>query len=209
MTEPVPTVLIVDDDPAVREALSSLLRSVGMNVRTFASAREFLSGARSAEPSCLVLDVRLPGLSGLDLQQELRRAGEMIPIVFITGYGDIPTTVRAMKAGAMEFLPKPFSEENLLQAIRSALAHAAALRGERAELEAFRDRMALLTQREREVLARLLSGRLNKQVAADLGISEITVKVHRRRIMEKMAAHSLVDLARMTEKLRGASVSDV
>jgi len=209
MNEPVPTVHIVDDDPAVREALSSLLRSVGMNVRTFESAREFLSGERSAEPSCLVLDVNMPGASGLDLQQELRRAGEMIPIVFITGYGDIPTTVRAMKAGATEFLPKPFSEENLLQAIRSALEHAAALREDRAELAAFRGRMARLTPREREVLGCLLSGRLHKQVAAELGISETTVKVHRHRIMEKMAANSLVHLARMTEKLRGASLSDV
>ncbi len=201
-----PSVLIVDDDPAIREALSSLLRSVGLNVRVFESAREFLSGERPQGPACLVLDVRLPGFSGLDLQQELRRRGEPIPIVFITGYGDIPTTVRAMKAGAMEFLPKPFRERDLLQAIRAGLEEASVLRAQRARLEILRRRVARLTQREREVLAELLSGRLNKQVAADLGISEITVKIHRRHIMEKMVASSLLDLSRMMEKLRSASV---
>ncbi len=208
MAEHVPTVFVVDDDSAVREALTSLVRSVGLNVQAFASAREFLASSRPDVPSCLVLDVRLPGESGLDLQHELRQAGEAIPIVFITGHADVPTTVRAMKAGAVEFLPKPFREQDLLDGIRQALQRATTGRGERAELESIRSRAARLTLRERQVMSFLLMGLLNKQVAAELGISEITVKIHRRRIMEKMMASSLVELATMMEKLRSSDAAD-
>jgi FixJ family two-component response regulator len=184
------------------------MRSIGVNAQAFTSAREFLNSKRPRGPSCLVLDVRLPGLSGLDLQQELRRAGEVIPIVFITGFGDIPMTVRAMKAGAVEFLPKPFREQDLLHAIRAALARAAVMRGQSEELQVIRSRVGRLTPREHQVMLSLLSGRLNKQVAADLGISEITVKTHRRRIMEKTGTSSLVALARVIEKLRSATTSN-
>jgi FixJ family two-component response regulator len=203
-----PIVSIVDDDSAVREALTNLMRSIGVNVQAFTCAREFLDSERPRGPSCLVLDVRLPGLSGLDLQQELRRTGEAIPIVFITAFGDIPMTVRAMKAGAVEFLPKPFRDQDLLQAIRAALARAAVMRGQRAELEVIRGRLGRLTPREHQVMLDLLSGRLNKQVAGDLGISEITVKTHRRSIMEKTGTSSLLGLARLIERLRRANTSD-
>ncbi len=208
MDDPAPMVLVVDDDPAVRDALTNLMRSIGLNVRAFASAAEFLASPRPDAPCCLVLDVRLPEVSGLDLQAELRRAGDAIPIVFITAHADVRMTVLAMKGGAIEFLPKPFHEQELLDGIRQALQHSAAARGQRAELKILRRRSALLTVREREVMARLLTGMLNKQVAAELGITEITVKIHRRHIMEKMAASSLVDLARMEEKLRRDEASD-
>jgi FixJ family two-component response regulator len=202
MTELLPLVFVVDDDASVRDALCGLINSVGLSAAGFGSAPEFLSCRRRDVVSCLVLDVRLPGLSGLDLQHELRKSGDDIPIVFITGYGDIPMTVRAMKAGAVEFLPKPFREQDLLDAIRKALDWAAQARARHAELETIRKRSQHLTARQHQVLAALLKGMLNKQVAADLGISEITVKIHRRHIMEKMDVSSLVELARMMERLR-------
>ena len=194
-------VYVVDDDAAIREALSSLVRSVGLEVEAFGSADEFLAGPRTAEPACLVLDVRLPGADGLALQHELSKRARPIPIVFITGHGDIRMSVRAMKAGAVEFLAKPFRGLELLDAIAQALErdrHDAAARHERHDLVL---RHASLTPREREVLAPIVHGALNKQVAANLGISEVTVKLHRRHIMAKMRATSLADLVRMVEHL--------
>ena len=181
-------VFVVDDDQSVRDALSNLIRSIGLQAQTFDSGRDFLSYERPDGAACLVLDVRLPGLSGLDLQRELAAAGEQIPIIFITGHGDIPMTVRAMKAGAAEFLPKPFREQDLLDAIQQALAKDRQARQQRAELSTIRDRYETLTGREREVMTLIVRGLLNKQVAAELGISEITIKVHRRSVMQKMAA---------------------
>jgi FixJ family two-component response regulator len=202
MVDRAAVVFVVDDDPSMREALSSLVRSIGLNVTLFASATDFLSFTRPDVPSCLVLDVRLPGLSGLDLQRDLRSAGESLPIIFITGHGDIPMSVRAMKAGAVEFLSKPFREQELLDAIGVALARDTETRCQRAEMESTRKAVDALTSRERQVMDGLLAGRLNKQVAADLGISEVTVKLHRRHVMRKMAAASLVELARMIERIR-------
>ncbi len=200
--KPAPTVFVVDDDLSVREALSSLLRSVGLQVETFASARDFLHYQWPDTAACLVLDVRMPGLSGLDLQQELRTAGLQLPIIFITGHGDIPMAVRAMKSGAVEFLSKPFRDQDLLDAIRQALKQDQAIRLERAELDKIRVKYGTLTPREREVAALLVRGALNKQVALDLQVTEVTIKVHRHNIMRKMNARSLVELARMIEKLR-------
>jgi FixJ family two-component response regulator len=195
------TVFIVDDDPSVREALTSLLRSVGLQVEQYASAQEFIVRPRREGPCCLVLDVRLPGVSGFDLQRALADAGERIPVIFITGHGDIPMTVRAMKAGAAEFLPKPFRDEDLLDAIHGALAADQAGMQARTAFFNLKRRAAKLTAREREVMLHVVSGMLNKQIAAALGISEITIKVHRRHIMEKMAARSLADLVRMAGQL--------
>jgi FixJ family two-component response regulator len=196
------TVFVIDDDLPLREALSSLIRSVGLQVRTFSTAQEFLTADRTEMPCCLVLDVRLPGLSGLDLQRALLDSGEHIPVIFITGHGDIPMTVRAMKAGAVEFLPKPFREQDLLDAIRLGLERDAARRYQRAEADSIRGRWDKLTPRERQVITQLLAGKLNKQVAAELGVSEITVKIHRRNAQRKMRVASLVELARQVDRLQ-------
>ncbi|MBI4290388.1 MAG: response regulator transcription factor [Betaproteobacteria bacterium] len=195
------TVFVVDDDAAVREALCSLIRSVGLQVECFASAQEFVHRPRSDSAACLVLDVRLPGLNGLELQRHLADAGDPIPIIFITGHGDIPMSVRAMKAGAAEFLPKPFRDQDLLDAIWPALERDRAARQQRSRRDTVRQRYEMLTAREREVMALVVRGGLNKQVAAELGISEITIKVHRRNIKRKMGTRSLADLVRMAEML--------
>jgi RNA polymerase sigma factor (sigma-70 family) len=196
-----PIVFVVDDDESMRESLSSLMRSVGLRVQVFASAQEFLAQPRPDVPACLVLDVRLPGLSGLELQRHLQGAPAGMPIIFITGHGDIPMSVRAMKAGAAEFLPKPFREEELLDAIRAALFRSEVERTASAERSDLCKRFESLSTREREVLVPVVRGMLNKQVAGALGISEATVKVHRRRIMEKLRAHSLAEMVVMAQKL--------
>jgi FixJ family two-component response regulator len=198
---PQEVVFVIDDDASMRTSLSSLFRSVGLRVEVFDSAADFLKVGRPDAASCLVLDVRLPGVSGLDFQAELAKANIQIPIVFITGHGDIPMTVKAMKAGAVEFLTKPFREQDLLDAVRLGLERDRGRRAGEAILSELRGRFEALTSREQEVMAFVTSGLMNKQIAADLGVSEITVKVHRGNVMRKMAAKSLADLVRMADVL--------
>jgi FixJ family two-component response regulator len=202
-----PTVFVVDDDVSVRESLEGLLRCEGMQAETFASAKQFLERPRVRAPSCLVLDVSLPDLSGLDLQKLLAADGAAMPIIFITGYANVPMTVQAMKAGAVEFLMKPFHDEVLLHAIRSALVRSQTVLAHELEVRALRERYASLSEREREVMVLVVSGMLNKQVGNELGISEITVKAHRGKAMRKMNADSLADLVNMATKLGLSSTS--
>jgi FixJ family two-component response regulator len=201
MSQTEDTVSVIDDDGPTRESLKDLIQSVGLTVELFASAQEFLGSERPDVPSCLVLDVRLPRLSGLDLQKRMRERGLEIPIVFITGHGDIPMSVRAMKAGAVEFLTKPFRDQDLLDAIQQALENDRTDRNQRTALEDLRRRFDSLTAREREVMVRVVAGLLNKQIGAELGTSESTVKIYRAQVMEKMEAGSLSELVRMADKL--------
>lgn len=196
-----PVVFVVDDDVSVRESLELLIRSAGWEPQLFASARDFLARSRVLAPSCLVLDVSLPDLNGLELQQQIAADRVDIPIIFITGYGDVPTTVRAMKAGAVEFLTKPFADDVLLTALASAIDRSRDALGRQAEIQVLRDRYATLTPRERQVMALVVSGLLNKQIAGELRISEITVKAHRGRMMRRMKAGSLADLVRIAARL--------
>jgi FixJ family two-component response regulator len=201
MSHAIPIVFVVDDDVSVRESLESLIRCEGWEPQTFASAPEFLARPRALVPSCLVLDISLPGLNGLDLQKQVAVERPDVPIIFITGYGDVPKTVQAMKAGAVEFLTKPFSDDVLLSAIRQAVERSETTLGQAAEMRILQDRYASLTSREREVMALVVSGLLNKQVGAQLDISEITVKAHRGNMMRKMKADSLADLVNMAARL--------
>jgi FixJ family two-component response regulator len=201
MTDPDPIVFIVDDDLSVRRSTERLIRSAGFKVLTFTSAREFLANQRPQGPACLVLDVRMPGLSGMDLQRELTQSGIHIPIIFITGHGDIPMSVRAMKAGAVEFLTKPFRSRSLLEAVRAAIEGDRSAHKVRSETGELRQRYEQLTPREREVMALVVAGQLNKQVASELSTTERTIKFHRAHIMHKMGVESLADLVRMAEKL--------
>ena len=202
MTQPASVVFVVDDDPSVRRAIKLLLESIGLEVELFGSAQEFLPSGSTKGPSCLILDVRLPGVSGLDFQRQLAEANINIPIIFISAHGDVPMTVRAMKAGAVEFLTKPFRDQDLLDAVQSALERDRARRQREAGIATLRERFESLSAREREVVAMVVSGMLNKQIAAKIGITENTVKVHRSRAMEKMQAQSLADLVKMVERLR-------
>lgn len=195
------TVIVVDDDPDIRESLSSLIRSVGLQVKALSSVPEFLQDTRPAGPACLILDIRLPGRSGLDLQRELAQSNIFLPIIFITGHGDIPMTVQAMKGGAIEFLTKPFRDQEILEAIQQGLARDRARLDNEKTIAVVRARFESLSAREREVMSHVVTGRLNKQIAADLGISEITVKVHRSHMMHKMKASSLPELARMADSM--------
>ena len=201
MTAAASIVFVVDDDPSVRRAIKRLIGSVGVRVELFGSAQEFLRSTRPDAPSCLVLDIRLPGISGLDFQRELAEANIHIPIIFITAHGDIPMTVRAMKAGAVEFLTKPFRDQDLLDAIHVALERDGTKRQQDAEIATLRERLESLTPREREVLPLVVSGLLNKQIAGEIGTSETTVKVHRSQLMRKMGADSLAELVRLAARI--------
>jgi FixJ family two-component response regulator len=201
MTEAQSIVFVIDDDAAIRKALASLIRSVGLQVESFASAQEFLQAKRPNAPSCLILDIRLKGIIGLDFQRKLAEANDPIPIIFISGHADVQMSVRAMKAGAVEFLTKPFRDQELLDAVHAALELDQKKRQQEAELAKLRDRYEWLTPREREVLPLVVSGFLNKQIAAEIGTSETTAKVHRAQLMRKMGADSLPDLVRMAEKM--------
>ena len=201
-TEAQPIVLVIDDDAPLREALSSLFRSVGLQVKTFGSAQEFLQSGAPDGPSCLVLDVRMPGGSGLELQRDLAAANRQVPIIFITAHADIPMTVQAMKGGAIEFLTKPFRDQELLDAVEAGLARDLARRESDRALGALRQRFETLSSREREVMIQVTAGRLNKQIASDMGIAESTVKVHRTHVMRKMQARSLPELSRMADMLK-------
>ncbi|HXM10888.1 MAG TPA: response regulator [Terriglobales bacterium] len=202
MTEPASVIFVVDDDPSIRRAIKRLVESVGLQVELFGAAQEFLQSQRQDVPSCLVLDIRLPGISGLDFQRELAEAKNNIPIIFISAHGDVPMAVRAMKAGAVEFLTKPFRDQDLLDAVQVALDRDRARREREGEIATLRERFESLSPREHEVVAMVVSGMLNKQTAAELGTTENTVKVHRSRAMEKMQAQSLAELVKMVERLK-------
>jgi FixJ family two-component response regulator len=201
----VPTVFIIDDDRGMRQAVQDLVESVGLRAESFATGQEFLNKRRTSDPSCLVLDVRLPQMSGLDFQQRLTEIGMQIPIIFITAHGDIPMSVRALKSGAVEFLTKPFRDQDLLDAIQQALQRDRMVQEHEAEVRELRERYQGLTAREREVMGFVVSGLLNKQIASEIGASEATIKIHRGNLMEKMQAASLVELVRMADKLKPIS----
>jgi FixJ family two-component response regulator len=200
-TQEQPTVVVIDDDASVRKALDNLLRSVGLEVELFGSPQDFLQSERPDRPGCIVLDVRFPGRSGLDMQREISAANTPLPIIFITGYGDIPMSVRAMKAGAVEFLTKPFRDQDLLDAVGVALEKDRVRRANEVRLSELRTRFQTLTARERQVLSLVIAGRLNKQIAGELGVSEMTVKMHRRQVMRKMQATGLAQLVRLADQL--------
>ena len=200
-TEPPPRIVVIDDDASMRKALDNLLKSVGFEVELFASPQEFLQSGRPDRPGCIVLDVRFPGRSGLDMQRDLREANARLPIIFITGYGDIPMSVRAMKAGAVEFLTKPFRDQDLLDAVGTALEEDRARRAGDLRLAELRGRFDMLTARERQVLSLVVAGRLNKQIAGELGVSEMTVKMHRRQVMRKMQATGVAQLVRLADQI--------
>jgi len=201
VSEDQPVVFVIDDSPSVRDALDSLIRSVHLNVQSFGSTEEFLQFKRPDAPGCIVLDVRLPGLSGLDFHREMAKSNVDLPVIFITGHGDVPMSVRAIKAGAIEFLPKPFRDQDLLDAIYLGIERDRSRRQASAIVAVLRDNFASLTARERQIMLKVASGRPNKQIAVELKLSEVTVKVHRRHVMRKMKAKSLADLVRMADKL--------